>query len=66
MTKKSESHVDIEAHAAFVVGMIIPDMSEHYELCISCFGKEIIRQIEHAMRAFDDVDDKVGVTEGNA
>ena len=59
---ETESHADIEAHASFVVSLIIPDMAEHYEICLSCFGREIIRQIEFAMTN----PDKIGATDGNA
>ena len=65
----TEAHDELAFHAALLVDEIIPSTARHFNLCLSCFGREIIRQIEAALtclEAREEPDDAVGAPEGNA
>jgi hypothetical protein len=67
----ADAHSDLDFHASYVVDHVLPSLAEHHGLCLGCFGREVIRQIEEALDVVEaheahQHDSDMGEPQGNA
>ena len=64
-----DPHEEIAFHAALFVERLIPEHMAHFNLCASCFGREIIQQLQEALacaESHEAPDDEIGEPRGSA